>query len=327
MTQRAARASRRQRKLTRALPCVPALPMHSSPSGTNRAPWPRKKMEYTAAVHDVKRVLREHSLRSVCEDAKCPNLSECFSKREATFIILGEKCTRRCGFCAIPAGKPLAPDPLEPARLARAAAEIGLTHIVITSVARDDLDDGGAAHFAACIREIRALSPGTTVEVLTPDFKESHESLQTIAACDLQIFNHNLETSERLHREVRPQGRYDRSLRVLSTFKSMRPDVLTKSGFMLGLGETDDEVYQMMRDLKAHDVDIVTIGQYLQPLANKLDVNAYSTLERFQQFQDFGNELGFRLTLSGPYVRSSFGAAEAARVLGVTHVSAALVNS
>lgn len=289
---------------------------------SNRAPWPRKKLEFSEAVHDIKRTLREHKLRSVCEDAKCPNISECFGRREATFIILGDKCTRRCGFCAIPAGKPQPPDPGEPLRLARAAAEIGLNHIVITSVARDDLPDGGARHFAQCIRAIRDLSPGTTVEILTPDFKENPESLEIIADTDLQIFNHNLETTDRLHRVVRPQGAYDRSLRVLRAFKERRPDVLTKSGFMLGLGEEDSEIFPMLDDMKAHRIDIVTIGQYLQPLASKLDVNQYSSLDRFEMFRKYGESLGFMLTLSGPYVRSSFGAAAAAQVLGVTRTRA-----
>lgn len=253
----------------------------------------------------------------MCEDAKCPNLSECFSRREATFIVLGERCTRRCGFCAIPTGRPLPPDAEEPTRLARAAAEIGLSHVVITSVARDDLEDGGAEHFAQCITAIRLASPQTTVEVLTPDFRERDASLRAIADTDLQIFNHNLETTEALHRTVRPQGRYDRSLRVLARFKQLRPDVLVKSGFMLGLGESEEDVVQMMRDLRAHHVDIVTIGQYMQPLKTRLDVERFASLERFDRLRELGDELGFPLTLSGPYVRSSFGAAEAARVLGV----------
>jgi lipoic acid synthetase len=301
--------------------------MNTQDTHRNRAPWPRKKLEFSNEVHDIKKTLRAHNLRSVCEDAKCPNISECFGRREATFIILGDKCTRRCGFCAIPAGKPLPPDLGEPERLARAAAEIGLSHIVITSVARDDLPDGGAEHFAKCINAIRELSPETTVEILTPDFKESLDSLKTVANTDLQIFNHNLETTEALHRTVRPQGRYDRSLRVLQTFKQLRPDILTKSGFMLGLGESDDEVYTMLDDLKAHHVDIVTIGQYLQPLAKKLDVNLYSSMERFDMFRAYGESLNFMLTLSGPYVRSSFGAAEAARVVGVSRASRAAALS
>lgn len=210
------------------------------------------------------------------------------------------------------------PDPAEPARLAEAAREIGLTHVVITAVARDDLADGGAAHFAACVNSIRALSPETTVEVLTSDFKGSIDSIRMMADTDLHIFNHNIETVARLHRVVRPQAKYERSLEVLSTFKSMRPDTLTKSGLMLGLGETQDEVEGAMRDLRSHRVDIMTVGQYMQPLKENLDVLEYADLEAYEHFGRVGDDLGFALTLSGPYVRSSFGAAEAARVLGVT---------
>lgn len=268
-------------------------------------------------LRTIKAILRANRVRSVCEDAKCPNMSECFGRREATFIILGDTCTRRCGFCAIPTGKPMPPDPTEPQRLADAAREIGLTHVVITAVARDDLRDGGAGHFAECINAIRTQSPGTTVEVLTSDMKADPDALDTVAACDLQIFNHNVETVPRLHRQVRPQAKYDRSLHVLAEFKRRRPDVLTKSGLMLGLGETDDEVETVLADMRAAHIDIVTIGQYMQPLGDRLDVQQYAPLERYERFREIGESLGFLLTLSGPYVRSSFGAAEAARVLGV----------
>ena len=244
-------------------------------------------------------------------------MSECFERREATFIVLGDTCTRRCGFCAIPTGRPDPPDPTEPIRLARAAKEIGLAHVVITAVARDDLRDGGADHFAQCVRAIRTQSPNTTVEVLTSDFKGDEGALRRMSIEDLQIFNHNIETVDRLQRAVRPQAKYARSLDVLQRFKELRPDVLTKSGIMLGLGETDEEVEATLRDMHAHRIDIVTIGQYMQPLKDRLDVSAYSSLERFARFEAYGEALGFKLTLSGPYVRSSFGAAEAARVLGV----------
>ncbi len=257
------------------------------------------------------------NLRSVCEDARCPNISECFARREATFIVLGDVCTRSCRFCSIPVGKPAAPDADEPMRLAHAAAEIGLSHVVITAVARDDLKDGGASHFAACIRAVRNHSPDTTVEVLTPDFKGSEDCLRTVADEDLQIFNHNVETTEALHKSIRPQGRYTRSLEVLSRFKEMRPDVVTKSGLMVGLGESDEDVFGVLRDMRRHNIDVVTIGQYLRPMNSNAPVHEYSSLERFKLFEDFGRGLGFALTLSGPYVRSSFGAAEAARVLGI----------
>ena len=209
------------------------------------------------------------------------------------------------------------PDPAEPERLARAAAEVGLTHVVITAVARDDLRDGGADHFARCVEAVREFSPQTTVEVLTSDLKGDEASIRRIAECDLHIFNHNLETVARLQKRVRPQARYDRSLDVLRRVKAMRGDVLTKSGLMLGLGETDAEVEETLTAMRDADIDIVTIGQYMQPLGDNLDVEDYSTLDRFAHFREVGDALGFLMTLSGPYVRSSFGAAEAARALGV----------
>lgn len=282
-----------------------------------RPPWPRKRLTFHPEFHEIKATLRKHQVRSVCEDARCPNISECFGRREATFIILGDTCTRRCGFCAIPTGKPLPPDGDEPMRLAQAAREIGLRHIVITAVARDDLKDGGAAHFAACIDAVRTVSPETTVEVLTSDFKGEDDCLDVIAQTDLQVFNHNVETVPRLHRKVRPQAKYERSLDVLYRFKQRRPEVITKSGIMLGLGETDDEVHTVLRDMLRHEIDVVTIGQYMQPTKEKLPVVEYSTIERFEQFREFGNVLGFTLVSSGPYVRSSFGAADAARLVGV----------
>ena len=286
-----------------------------------RPPWPRKKLIFSKELHDIKKLLRRHGLRSVCEDAKCPNISECFGRREATFIIMGDVCTRRCSFCAIPTGQPKPLDPEEPDRLAKGVAEIGLKHVVITSVTRDDLDDGGAAHFANCVTAIRKRSPKTTVEVLTSDFKGNIGSLHLLAKADLQIFNHNLETTLALHPTVRPQAKYQRSLEVLASFKKLRPSVLTKSGIMLGLGETDEDVAQTLRDLRSANVEILTIGQYMQPKHERTGVNRYASLERFKKFETLGNDLGFRLTLSSPYVRSSFGAAKAAQLLGVSESS------
>ncbi|MCB9506139.1 MAG: lipoyl synthase [Myxococcales bacterium] len=283
-----------------------------------RPPWPRKKLVHSEELREMKSVLRRHSVRSVCEDAKCPNMSECFGRREATFIVLGDVCTRRCGFCAIPTGKPNAPDPSEPSRVAAAARELGLRHVVITTVARDDLRDGGAAHIAACVNAVRGEDIGATVEVLTSDFRGDRDALAVVAGSDVQIFNHNVETVPRLQRSVRPQARFDRSLDVLHHVKSLRSDVVVKSGLMLGLGESDEEVQDTLRALREARVDVVTIGQYLQPLGKNADVVGYSSLERFDQFAELGAQLGFALTLSAPYVRSSFGAAEAARVLGIT---------
>lgn len=291
--------------------------MLSSRPVVTRPPWPRKKLVHSPELRGLKQILRSNGVRSVCEDAKCPNMSECFGRREATFIILGDTCTRRCGFCAIPTGRPAPPDPTEPERLARAARQMGLRHVVITAVARDDLRDGGADHFARCVDAVRKETTDTTVEVLTSDFKGDLASLERVAHSDVQIFNHNVETVARLQSRVRPQARYQRSLEVLATFKQLRPDVLTKSGIMLGLGETDEEVETTLHDMRAADIDIVTIGQYMQPLGDNLPVLEYSSLERFAAFRNLGDTLGFTLTLSSPYVRSSFGAADAAAALGI----------
>lgn len=277
----------------------------------NRPPWPLKRLEYTEGFHKVKRLLRQHELRSVCEDARCPNISECFSRGEATFMILGKHCTRSCAFCAIPTGRGAPPDPEEPRRLAEAALAAGLRHVVVTSVARDDLPDEGAGHFKAVVDAIRAISKDTTVEILTPDFHARRDCLETIAEADVAIFNHNIETVPSLYKRIRPQAKYDRSLEVLALHKALRPDVPTKSGFMLGLGERDEEVLQVMRDMRDSQVDILTIGQYMQPRRTKADVEAYATLERFAMLKEAGQEMGFPLVFSAPYVRSSFGAAEA----------------
>ncbi|MEO1272412.1 MAG: lipoyl synthase, partial [Myxococcota bacterium] len=220
-------------------------------------------------------------------------------------------CTRSCAFCAIPTGRGEPPDPEEPGRLAEAARALGLLHVVITSVARDDLPDEGAGHFKAVVDAIVALSPSTTVEILTPDFHARDDCLDTIAQCELAIFNHNMETVPSLYRTIRPQAKYDRSLRVLAGMKRRRPDVATKSGFMLGLGEEDSEVLEVMRDMREARVDILTIGQYMQPRKRNADVSSYATLERFETLRQAGAKMGFPLVLSAPYVRSSFGAAEA----------------
>jgi len=289
-----------------------------------RPPWAVKRLRFTPELHEIKRILRSHNLRTVCEDARCPNISECFERREATFIILGEHCTRSCAFCAIPTGRGLPPDPDEPRRLALAAREIGLNHIVVTSVARDDLPDEGAGHFSAVVGAIRSLSPATTVEILTPDFHARDDCLATIAETDIAIFNHNLETVPSLYAEIRPQGKVDRSLEVLEKMKALRPDVATKSGFMLGLGESDEEVLDLMRSMRLAKVDILTIGQYMRPQKSNAQVNNYSGLERFEMLDAAGRAMGFPLVLSGPYVRSSFGAAEAKRALEALAVETVL---
>jgi lipoic acid synthetase len=298
---------------------MPHRPQHpaavEAPLPIPRPPWPRKRQNFTPELHEVQALLRAHKLRTVCEDARCPNISECFGRREATFMILGKFCTRSCAFCAIPTGRGDAPDPDEPRRLAEAAREIGLTHVVVTSVTRDDLPDEGVHHFKAVVDAIRATSPSTTVEILTPDFHARRDCLEVIASCDLAIYNHNIETVPSLHKKIRPQARYDRSLEVLATMKALRPDLPTKSGFMLGLGEDDAEVFEVMRDMREAKVDILTVGQYMQPTRDNADVIEYSTLERFEALRQEGQRLGFPLVLSHPYVRSSFGAAEARAAL------------
>ncbi len=300
---------------------------HSRKPASLRPPWPLKKLRFTEELHQIKRILRQNQLRTVCEDAKCPNISECFERREATFMILGKTCTRSCAFCAIPTGRGEAPDPEEPARLAAAAKAIGLTHIVVTSVARDDLPDEGAGHFKAVVDAIRSVSSETSVELLTPDFHAREDCLRTIAACDIAIFNHNMESVPSLYRRIRPQAKYQRSLDVLARMKALRPDVATKSGLMLGLGESDEEVLTVMRDLRAANVDILTLGQYMQPRKRNADVENYASLERFKAFEDAGYQMGFPLVLSGPYVRSSFGAAEAKRALELVAGPSSAQNS
>lgn len=277
--------------------------------------WPRKKLRLTDEVHAIKRILRSHGLLTVCEDARCPNLSECFSKRETTFMILGQTCTRACSFCAIPTGRGAPVDEGEPERLAEAARVIGLRHVVVTSVARDDLPDEGAGHFRRVVDAIRKASPETTVEVLVPDFHARLDCLETVAASDLVVFNHNLETIERLQPRVRPQAAYRRSLSTLARFKELRPEVATKSGIMLGLGEDESEIAQVLRDMRSVGVTIVTIGQYMQPQLRNGDVVRYATAAEFGRLAELARDLGFKAVQSGPYVRSSYKAASAWRAV------------
>jgi lipoic acid synthetase len=269
--------------------------------------WIRAKAPSSAQVAQLKSVLRESRLHTVCEEASCPNLGECFHHGTATFMILGDLCTRRCPFCDVGHGKPLPPDPEEPRHLAETVAAMGLKYVVITSVDRDDLRDGGATHFAACIRAVREASPATRIEILTPDFRGRLDiALDLLAAEPPDVMNHNLETVPRLYQAVRPGADYANSLRLLKAFKARVPDVPTKSGIMLGLGETDAEALAVMQDLRAHDVDMLTIGQYLQPSGHHLGVERYVTPERFAEFERQGLAMGFRNVASGPMVRSSY---------------------
>jgi len=266
----------------------------------------------------VKHVLREAQLHTVCEEASCPNIGECFGKGTATFMILGDLCTRRCPFCDVAHGRPKPPDPLEPEHLANTVARLGLKYVVITSVDRDDLRDGGAAHFAACIRAVRERSPGTRIEVLTPDFRgRSTIALDILAADPPDVMNHNLETVPRLYRQARPGADYGHSLRLLQSFKQRCPQVPTKSGLMLGLGETDHEVFEVLQDLRLHGVDMLTVGQYLQPRAGNLAVQRYVAPPQFDAIAARARAMGFAHAACGPLVRSSYHADQQALAAGV----------
>jgi lipoic acid synthetase len=277
-----------------------------------RAPSPGSRF------HEIKRILRENNLHTVCEEASCPNIGECFGKGTATFMILGDLCTRRCPFCDVAHGRPLAPDPQEPEHLARTIAALGLAYVVITSVDRDDLKDGGAGHFVDCIRTVRQSSPATKIEILVPDFRGRLErALEVLDAALPDVMNHNLETVPRLYRKARPGGNYPHSLGLLEDFKARHPHLPTKSGLMVGLGETDGEILQVMRDLRAHGVDMLTIGQYLQPSPHHLPVARYVHPETFAMFEREAQVLGFTHAAVGAMVRSSYHADRQAHAAGV----------
>jgi len=280
--------------------------------------WIRVRVSQGENFRGVKRVLREASLHTVCEEASCPNIGECFGKGTATFMVLGELCTRRCPFCDVAHGRPQPPDPLEPQHLADTVARLGLRYVVITSVDRDDLRDGGAAHFAACIRAVRRQSPGTRIEVLTPDFRgRADVALDILAADPPDVMNHNLETVPRLYRQARPGADYAHSLQLLQSFRQRCPEVPTKSGLMLGLGETDDEILQVLGDLRRHDVDMLTVGQYLQPRPGNLAVQRYVSPQQFDALAVQARAMGFAHAACGPLVRSSYHADQQAHAAGV----------
>lgn len=269
--------------------------------------WIRIKVTSTPAVARLKKLLRENNLVTVCEEAACPNLPECFSHGTATFMIMGDKCTRRCSFCDVAHGRPDPLDPREPANLAKTIAAMQLRYVVITSVDRDDLKDGGAGHFVACIQAVREKNPDIQIEILVPDYRGRMEvALEVTSKALPDIFNHNIETVPRLYKQARPGSDYAHSLRLLHEFKKLFPQVPTKSGIMLGLGETDEEVIQTLKDLRAHEVDMVTLGQYLQPSRHHLPVARFVTPEQFKIFGDTAKNLGFKNVASGPLVRSSY---------------------
>ena len=281
--------------------------------------WIRVRLAGTGSrFHEIKQILRQQRLHTVCEEASCPNIGECFGKGTATFMILGDICTRRCPFCDVAHGRPLAPDPGEPAHLADTIARLALGYVVITSVDRDDLRDGGAQHFVDCIRAVRSRSPRTTIEILVPDFRGRMErAFEALASAPPDVMNHNLETVPRLYSQARPGGDYAHSLSLLRQFRKCHPQVPTKSGLMVGLGETDEEIVQVMRDLRAHDVDMLTIGQYLAPSAYHLPVERYVHPDTFALLEREAGTMGFRNAAIGPLVRSSYDADRQAQGAGI----------
>lgn len=271
--------------------------------------WLKKRVPNSSTVGMVEAMMRDSKLHTVCESARCPNLGECWSKKTATFMILGDICTRNCGFCAISVGKPLEVDKDEPRRLAEAAKVMGLRHVVVTSVARDELPDEGSTQFAETIKALRSAIPGVIVEVLTPDFKGKRWCIKRVVDAHPDIYNHNIETVERLSPTVRPQAKYDRTLDLLRTVKRLDSSIHTKSGIMLGLGEKHEEILQTLRDLREVDVSAVTIGQYLRPTTTQhLPVEEYVHPDRFREYERIGDEMGFLFVASGPFVRSSYNA-------------------
>lgn len=273
-------------------------------------PWLKRPLP-SGDFSETRDVVAASRVATVCQEAKCPNLSECWSKRHATFMILGDRCTRRCHFCAVMTARPEPPAEDEPERLADAISKLALRHVVITAVARDDLADEGAGHFARCVREIHERCPDTSVEVLPADFHARRECVQALCNAGPELYNHNIETVDRLTREVRPQARYDRSLEVLRTVKHLAPQIITKSGVMVGLGESVDELRQTLRDLREVECDVLTIGQYLQPtLEGHVPVKRFYAPEEFEELAAFSRGLGFLSVASGPFVRSSYNAGD-----------------
>ncbi|WP_343651818.1 lipoyl synthase [Herbaspirillum sp.] len=270
----------------------------------------------TTRFYEIRDILRANNLVTVCEEASCPNIGECFGKGTATFMIMGDKCTRRCPFCDVGHGRPDPLDPNEPENLAKTIAQLRLSYVVITSVDRDDLRDGGAAHFAACIQRVRELSPETRIEILTPDFRgRMDRALEILKMAPPDVMNHNLETAPRLYKEARPGSDYEYSLSLLKRFKDLHPEVPTKSGIMVGLGETDEEVLQVMRDMRAHNVDMLTIGQYLMPSGDHLPVRRYVHPDTFKMYEEEAYKMGFVHAAVGAMVRSSYHADQQAHGL------------
>lgn len=271
---------------------------------------PKVKSPLLPEVFEIKKLLRRLKLNTVCEEANCPNIGECFSKKTATFMIMGDVCTRNCPYCNVAHGKPKPLDPQEPLNVAQAVKALRLKHVVITCVDRDDLLDGGASHFAKVVEKVREINPDTTIEVLIPDFKGSEESLKTVLDAKPEVVNHNIETVKELYKTVRPQGSYERSLKILRMIKQLSPKTISKSGFMVGLGETKQQIINLMEDLYKNNVETITIGQYLQPSKAHLPVYKYYKEEEFKEFEEIGYKIGFKYVFSGVLVRSSYNAWE-----------------
>ncbi len=298
------------------------IPIKVVPAEVLKKPdWIRVKAgSPTTRFYEIKQILREHKLHTVCEEASCPNIGECFGSGTATFMIMGDKCTRRCPFCDVGHGRPDPLDANEPVNLARTIAALKLKYVVITSVDRDDLRDGGAGHFVDCIRQVREQSPATRIEILVPDFRgRDDRALEILKATPPDVMNHNLETAPRLYKEARPGSDYAFSLNLLKKFKALHPDVPTKSGLMVGLGETDDEILAVMRDMRSHDIDMLTIGQYLAPSGHHLPVRRYVHPDTFKMFEAEAIGMGFAQATVGAMVRSSYHADRQAAGAGVSH--------
>ena len=301
---------------TLAKPAGEARPRHPEKVGRpdtpiqRKPPWIRVKAPGSPVYHETRAIMRKHNLHTVCEEAACPNIGECWSKKHATMMIMGDTCTRACAFCNVRTGLPGPLDPQEPDNVGRAVALLGLEHVVITSVDRDDLKDGGAAHFAAVIGATKAQAPATTIEVLTPDFLRKDGALEIVVEAKPDVFNHNLETVPSLYRTIRPGARYFHSLRLLQRAKELDSNLFTKSGIMVGLGETRDEVLQVMDDLRSADVDFLTIGQYLQPTRKHVAIDRFVTPEEFEEFKRTAYARGFAMVASSPLTRSSYHAGE-----------------
>ncbi len=294
---------------------IPISAVDTTALPTRRPDWLKVRMPSGEAYHEIKQLMRSKTLHTICEEANCPNLAECWGRGTATFLIMGDTCTRSCGFCDVKTGMPSPLDWAEPNRIAEAVVQMGLQHVVITSVNRDERRDGGAPIFALCLRRIHQAKPDCTIEVLIPDFKANRAALEIVMRDGPDILNHNVETVPRLFKKVQPQDNYEWAMTTLRNAKGIQPDAVTKSGIMLGLGETEDEVLAVMRDLRSVDCDILTLGQYLQPSKKHLPIERYWTPEEFAQFRKTGYEMGFKWVESGPLIRSSFRAEFQARAL------------